>query len=36
MEKIIRINDKEYKLKSSAFTPFAYKNENRVYISNIR
>ena len=27
MEKIIIINDKEYKLKSSAFTPFAYKNE---------
>lgn len=27
MEKIIRINDKEFKLKSSAYTPFAYANE---------
>lgn len=36
MEKIITISGKDYKIKSSAFTPFAYKNETgRDLLSDI-
>ena len=36
MEKIITISGKDFKIKSSAFTPFAYKNEiGRDLLSDI-
>lgn len=37
MEKIIKISDKDYKMKASAFTQFAYKNETgRSFIGDIK
>jgi len=37
MEKIIKIDNKEYKMKSSAFTQFAYKNETgRSFLTDIQ
>ncbi len=37
MEKIIRIDTKDYKMKASAFTQFAYKNETgRSFLTDIQ
>lgn len=37
MQKVIKIGDKQYTMKSSAFTQFAYKNETgRSFLSDIK